>query len=617
MPSQAVARIAAHVETCTECQRRLEAVDSSHDDPVLSALRRGESQDQTRPIARSVTAPAAEERADDSARPSLLLNPRYSGGASRLREEVRDLLRRRLRAMAWVGTFTWIWFLLMQAGGLNDSVTAQTQAVGARIMLGGLVVYAASGVLLWRRRDLPGGALRTIELLLMGVMVVYSGYYRYVALNRVPTASSDPAELQLRVEHATLLSNLYVLLTIISYGVYIPNTWRRCVGVVAGMAAVPIAINLYVGLHHAGVRSQLPMVLAVTLIGLFLAGSIAVFGSFRISTLQREAVEARQLGQYRLTRRIGAGGMGEVYLAEHRLLKRPCAVKVIRAERAGDPAVLRRFEREVRATARLTHPNTVEIYDYGHADDGTFYYVMEYLDGPNLEQVVKRFGPQSPARVVHLLRQICGALREAHGAGLIHRDIKPSNVIVCALGGAPDRVKLLDFGLVREAVNTGQTALTMPELALGTPDFMSPEQATGADRVDGRSDLYSVGALGYYMLTGRPPFIASDAIKVLFAHAYEAVRPPSEVRAGIPAELDRVLMRCLAKRPDDRFADAAALDAALAASASGAWTDQDAASWWRAHILDRQDQADLEPGSPAPTGGSDGLQVRLPSAAGE
>jgi len=575
MPSQAVARIAAHLEGCADCQRRLAASETTEDDPLLSALHlaagavaptpAGETRVLPPPVAIRVPAAAA---APPPPADTLSLNPRLSGAGSRLREEVRDLLWRRLRAVAWVGTVTWAWFLLMQARGLNDSVTAQTQAVGARIMIAALALSVAAAVLLWRRRDLSGGALRTVELILVGVMVAYGGYYRYAALSAVPTASADPAYLRLRVEHATLLSNLYVLLTIISYGVYIPNTWRRCVGVVAAMSAVPLAINLYVGLHHAGVRSQLPVVMAVTTIGLLLACSIAVFGSFRISTLQRQAVEARQLGQYRLTRRIGRGGMGEVYLAEHRLLKRPCAVKVIRPERAGDSGVLRRFEREVQATARLTHPNTVEIYDYGHADDGTFYYVMEYLDGPNLDEVVRRGGPLPVGRVVHLLRQVCAALREAHGAGMVHRDIKPGNVIVCRVGGVSDCVKLLDFGLVREtspAAPAAQTALTAIDLALGTPDYMAPEQATGSHAVDARSDLYAVGALAYFMLTGRPPFTGDGPIQVLFAHAHQSVRPLAEFRPDLPDELERAVLRCLAKRPEDRFADVADLDAALAA----------------------------------------------------
>ena len=181
----------------------------------------------------------------------------------------------------------------------------------------------------------------------------------------------------------------------------------------------------------------------------------STFGARTMSRLRRQVAEARQLGQYRLRRRLGAGGMGEVYLAEHQLLKRPCAVKLIRTDDATDPQALARFEDEVRLTATLSHPNTVEIYDYGRAEDGTYYYVMEYLPGLSLAELVERYGPLPPARVVYLLRQVCGALREAHAAGLIHRDIKPSNIIAARRGGIDDVAKLLDFGLVRPARRAG------------------------------------------------------------------------------------------------------------------------------------------------------------------
>src|SRR5262249_52681688 len=241
--------------------------------------------------------------------------------------------------------------------------------------------------------------------------------------------------------------------------------------------------------------------------------------SFQITALRREASEARRLGQYQLKERLGAGGMGEVYLAEHRLLKRPCAVKLIHPESAGDTAALRRFEREVRATAQLTHPNTVEIYDYGHAEAGTFYYVMEYLPSLDRDGLVTRYGPVPPARAAHFLRQLCGAMQEAHAAGLVHRDIKPGNVLVCRHGGRHDMAKLLDFGLVQAAGARGDPSrLTAKGAVGGTPAYMAPEQARGAEAADARSDLYSLGALGYFLLAGRPPFQGDTALEVMLAH---------------------------------------------------------------------------------------------------
>jgi serine/threonine-protein kinase len=254
-----------------------------------------------------------------------------------------------------------------------------------------------------------------------------------------------------------------------------------------------------------------------------------------------------------------------VYLAEHSLLRRPCAIKLIRPERAGDPATLKRFEREVQAMAALTHPNTAEVYDYGHAADGTFYYVMEYLPGPSLEELIKQHGPLPPERAVHLLRQVCAALQEAHAAGLVHRDVKPGNVLVCERGGLADVAKLLDFGLVRgHGLDSDDAKLTQQGAIAGTPAYMSPEQAAGREDVDGRSDIYSLGAVAYFLLTGQPPFVRGSAVQTLAAHLGEPVVPPDRLRADVPADLQAVVLRCLEKEPARRFARAADLAEALA-----------------------------------------------------
>ncbi|MFO0841051.1 MAG: serine/threonine-protein kinase [Gemmataceae bacterium] len=255
--------------------------------------------------------------------------------------------------------------------------------------------------------------------------------------------------------------------------------------------------------------------------------------------------------------------MGEVWLAEHVLLRRPCAVKLIRPERLGDPQALPRFEREVQVTATLSHPNTVEVYDYGHADDGTFYYAMEYLPGQSLQELVTAEGPLEAGRAVHLLRQVCGALSEAHAAGLVHRDIKPANVLVCERGGLRDVAKLLDFGLVR-ARGSGQGGETLTEegTIAGTPAYMSPEQARG-DAADTRSDLYSVGAVAYFLLTGEPPFVRDSAVQTMAAHLSDPVTPPGRQRS-VPADLEAVVLRGLEKEPARRFQSAEELEQALA-----------------------------------------------------
>jgi eukaryotic-like serine/threonine-protein kinase len=302
----------------------------------------------------------------------------------------------------------------------------------------------------------------------------------------------------------------------------------------------------------------------------------------RTKARQRGAFEGKQLGQYRLITRLGAGGMGEVYLAKHRMLKRRCAIKLIKPDRAGDPQVLARFEREVRLTAQLSHWNTVEIFDFGRTEDGTFFYVMEYLPGLSLEDLLERHGPLAAERVVHLLRQICQGLREAHGVGLIHRDIKPGNLFVAQRGGLHDVAKLLDFGLVKPVAETSSARLTQEGAISGTPLFMSPEQALGRDDLDARSDIYSLGAVAYAMITGRPPFGGSNPLEVMIAHAHDNVAPPSQFRADVPADLERVVLRCLGKRPQDRFQNVESLEQALAeCAAADQWTQSHAARWWQ------------------------------------
>jgi serine/threonine-protein kinase len=369
-----------------------------------------------------------------------------------------------------------------------------------------------------------------------------------------------------------------------AYGTFIPNTGRRCAVVAIFMALVPMLVVAIGGTVHKEVpRHLLVFFLVEMVMWLGMASAGAVFGSHKISVLSREAVEARKLGPYQLKRRLGAGGMGEVYLAEHVLLRRPCAVKLIRPERLGDPSVVRRFLREVQVTATLTHPNTVQVFDYGQTEDGTLYYAMEYLPGLSLDELVARIGPLSPARVVFLLRQLCGALAEAHAVGLIHRDIKPGNVLVCNRGGRADVAKLLDFGLVHRPSEAGDTSrLTHPGLVFGTPAYMSPEQAAGRPGGDARSDIYSLGALAYFLLAGQPPFVRASVVQTLAAHISEPLAPLPRFRDAVPADVQAVVLRCLSKEQAARFPDVAALDEALSRCAcAGEWTSAQAAAWWK------------------------------------
>ena len=266
------------------------------------------------------------------------------------------------------------------------------------------------------------------------------------------------------------------------------------------------------------------------------------------------------IGPYELEEKIGEGGMGVVYKARHSLLDRPAAIKLLAPARTRQED-LRRFEREVRITSQLTHPNTIAIYDFGRTRDGSFYYAMEYVDGVDLQLLVEREGPQEPARVAHLLAQLAGALDEAHGAGLIHRDIKPANLMVCERGKRKDVLKVLDFGLVKTSED--DVSQSDVQRIVGTPLYLSPESITAPASVDARSDLYALGAVGYFLLTGIPPFSGKNLVDVCVQHLHEAPRPPSERRSGVPRKLEAVILDCLAKTPERRPDSAAAVRSAL------------------------------------------------------
>ncbi len=496
------------------------------------------------------------------------------GTGPELTGEIEDLLRRRLRLAAGLLFAGFAAFLLKgllqgESGLPEPQWTVSLHAVTTVVL--GLV---AAGMC--RRCRICLDRLRLAELVVFGLPVLFFLPVQYYFI--LETCHSGffwfPAGLW--------------LVLIYTYALFIPNTLRRAAVVIGAMAAAPLALLVFLILRDEAVAGCVTADDLTSISLMFVLAAVSgVFGVDTIGSLRREAFEARQLGSYRLTRRIGAGGMGEVYLAEHCLLKRPCVVKLIRPDKAGDQRVLARFQREVRATAKLTHWNTVEIFDYGHTPEGTFYYVMEYLPGMSLAELVERFGPVPPERAVYFLLQACDALSEAHAAGLVHRDVKPGNVFVAQRGGVYDVVKLLDFGLVKPPPTEQAVDLTLEGSITGSPLYMSPEQATGETSPDRRSDIYSLGAVAYFLLTGRPPFVDTRPLKVLIAHAHDPVVPPSQWRSDVPEDLEQVILRCLAKRREERFQTAAELSDALAAcGAAGRWTRQHAARWWREHAVD-------------------------------
>ncbi|MEQ9411446.1 MAG: serine/threonine-protein kinase [Fuerstiella sp.] len=299
--------------------------------------------------------------------------------------------------------------------------------------------------------------------------------------------------------------------------------------------------------------------------------------------LQCWALRSRQpdrIGPYVLKERLGAGGMGDVYLAEHQLMKRHCAVKLIHPEHAEDREMRQNFEREAKATAQLTHWNTIEIYDYGTSEDGRFYYVMEYLKGVNLWHYVETYGPMPPGRVVYILRQLCDALYEADCAGLVHRDVKPSNVFLTERGKSFDVVKLLDFGLVQTITRNPIRLKNVSTKLHGSPSFMCPEQAVGLTP-DSRGDLYSLGAVAYFLLTGRPPFVDDNPIMLVVAHATTKVPTFEEIRADVPDDLGSIILKCLSRDPMERYSSARELREVLeTCGCCGEWTWKTAEAWW-------------------------------------
>jgi len=309
---------------------------------------------------------------------------------------------------------------------------------------------------------------------------------------------------------------------------------------------------------------------------LFSAASLTLVGGHMIWSLRRQVFETRSLGRYRLKHRIGAGGMGEVWAAHHNALRRDVAVKILRPETRGDPAAIARFEREVRATAALVHPNTVRVFDYGVTEDGLWYYAMELLDGRDLFSIVSREGPMEPNRAARLMWQAAKAVGEAHARGIVHRDLKPENLFVTAIGGEGEFIKVLDFGLAKLArgerhahQSHGQAALTGEGWAVGTPKWASPEVVSG-NEADTRSDVYGLGTVLYFLLTGGPPFDYPDLGKILLAHVREEPTPPSQrVGRPVPAAIEAVTLRCMAKDPAQRYASAGELAAALEEAVGG------------------------------------------------
>lgn len=333
-------------------------------------------------------------------------------------------------------------------------------------------------------------------------------------------------------------------------------------------------------------------ILQWTFLGLYSLLAVSAIAIFLFSIMvarlrrqaQKAAIESQKLGQYTLEKKLGTGGMGVVYKGMHAILRRPTAIKLLNVDKVNDDSIMR-FEREVQITCQLNHPNTVAIYDYGRTPEGVFYYAMEYLDGINLQTLVERYGPQPEDRVIHILRQICGSLFEAHSLGLVHRDIKPANIMFNRRGSEPDVVKVLDFGLVKAIDDKKHSELSSANSLTGTPLYMSPEAIQSPQTVDSRSDIYAVGAVGYFLLTGQPVFNATNVVELCQLHVLRTPESPS-IRLGkaVSPELEGAIMACLEKSRSKRPQTTRDLILLMSrCSMANSWSIEDADAWWGRH----------------------------------
>ncbi|HJR15826.1 MAG TPA: serine/threonine-protein kinase, partial [Gemmatimonadales bacterium] len=494
-----------------------------------------------------------------------------------------DLLRqasRRLQILALIGSALWalgpglghLALYLTNPGDPRWGQFGPTDVVAAVSILIGLSLY---GYL--RHRDHDPGFIMNLALVYLIVCAAGIALMFHIGPPGVTPVNTEP-------------TISWIGPVILMFAALVPGSpWKMLAAgfVAASMDPLGMVIAQEAGhIHYGAFRNTLIMHYPS-----YLLLGVAVVISHVVTRLGRQVAKERELGSYRLGELLGRGGMGEVYLATHRMLARPAAIKLIRpevlAERSTESATLAitRFRREAEAAAKLRSPHTVELYDFGVTEDGTLYFVMELLQGLDLETLVQREGPLPSKRVIHILRQVCESLEEAHASGLVHRDIKPANIHVGRVGLRQDFVKVLDFGLVKSvgAVAGEDSMATAAGLTPGTPAYMAPEIALGGV-VDGRADLYALGCVAYYLLTGRLVFEGSASFQVIAKHVQEAPLPPSQrTELDIEPALDQLVLSCLAKEPENRPQTAAELDRELQEIQTEPWSQEEAQRWWRQH----------------------------------
>ena len=492
----------------------------------------------------------------------------------------RAFLQKRVAAFGLIGMLLGGTALLFRAilgilfGFIDEELKNPSFILHALSILPMLAIW-----LICRRGDLK---LRTIGVVEYTGLLTASFGYIGMGMNIRPEVGADT------------ITAFILALMLFARSVFVPSSARRTaiLGVMIGIPLVAAMYSHYLtvdlsiwrrfGYYDTGISKYrvAGSQLVITLMWWTLTVGLASLASRVIHRLREEVSDIQSLGQYQLERKLGEGAMGVVYEATHGMLKRPTAIKLLRPEIA-DPDALSRFRREVQLTAKLTHPNTVTIYDYGRTPDGLFYYAMELLSGATLTQVVEAGGPQPIERVVRVLRDAALALNEAHDVGLIHRDVKPSNIMLARQGGVCDVTKVLDFGLVKNLGTIDELERTNTLSIKGTPHYLSPEAIQDPQGIDARSDIYALGAVGYYLLSGRHVFEGKTIIEVCMHHLHTKPIPLSEVCPGeIPAGLEELIFSCLAKSQADRPATGQKLADALDNLQVEQWTRADAEGWW-------------------------------------
>jgi eukaryotic-like serine/threonine-protein kinase len=506
--------------------------------------------------------------------------PDEGGVSASLTPDLLEQVRGRvgLLALLIMAAFSFdpLLYLLASIIGKVMGIPVHFGNVGFRLV--DLTAVVASAALWWasRNRSISPNLLHTIgliyEVTICGIVALVTFWTYYLQYNIIPNLTWVPA-------------------IIILFPLVLPGPPRRMLAAAIAAGAMPLLVLMVLDL--AGKVSTEGGGYVEAAVSSTFAIVFAYMGSRVVYRLGREVAAARELGSYRLEERLGQGGMGEVWRARHRMLARPAAIKLIRAERIGNGRngaagdLKRRFEREAQVIARLRSPHTVDLFDFGVANNGAFYYVMELLDGVDADTLVRRFGPVPAERAIYLLTQICHSLSEAESCGLIHRDIKPANIFLCRYGEDCDFVKVLDFGLVKAFDEPGEVgpALTRENMVHGTPAFIAPEQAMGRSDVDGRVDIYAAGCVAYWLLTGQLVFTADNAMGYLMHHIHTPPRPPSTIaELPISPELESLVLSCLAKNPDDRPQSAKELSRRLSElEYAGEWSGDRARAWWDLH----------------------------------